>query len=537
MRAADGCRSKREGGPSLNWALIQPLLLNANCDVALFVDCCCAGQAARPHLSQSVEFLAAGNKDQWTPSGRGRWPSFTQVLIERMPALLKTNGTVTLPDLQAQMVRQEAGLCIQPFYVPLSQGAAGKIQLRPWLDLSSPDTNRTKPVSEAFQRALTCQLEVTMYRPLDVTSLSALMRWLTKDSPTAIEDIRIAQKSLEEADMIEKIGEQLLAKGRISDTPTRGGGLPNQGWEEVTKLLQQLRDAIDEPAPEILSNDEAMGIVKKIKTSSSQLAVFIEDSIQHLRLDSLKQMKALDAEEVAHLRSRVAMRLKFLEEGENIQSSSVRFDDQGHRKQRFRIGRQGEVEVLVEYYEYDAAGAEPGNTITKQVARVAALHLEPKPDAFRTLPGIGYTYESLHGHRYGFIHRLPDQRYGNHFVPLSDLIRQGKTVPLDVRLKIAAVLCEALIHLHSVGWLHKSIKSENVVLFSKEPNTNRDGLPHDDYDFERPYLFGFDVSRPQDAESRLSADFSTKDNLYRHPDRWGNPTSFQKHHDLYAMVS
>src|SRR5947207_12660156 len=108
-----------EGGPTLNWASIQPVLLEARCDIALFLDCCNAGQAVRPHVSHSVEFLAAANKDQMTPAGHvSRWPSFTKALIEETPRCLKDDGFVTLPELQKRMVRHESGLRCQPLYVP-----------------------------------------------------------------------------------------------------------------------------------------------------------------------------------------------------------------------------------------------------------------------------------------------------------------------------------------------------------------------------------------------------------------------------------
>ena len=39
---------------------------------------------------------------------------------------------------------------------------------------------------------------------------------------------------------------------------------------------------------------------------------------------------------------------------------------------------------------------------------MSALLVGPKPDAFRSLPGIGYLYEHLYGPRFGFVYELLD---------------------------------------------------------------------------------------------------------------------------------
>jgi hypothetical protein len=95
-------------------------------------------------------------------------------------------------------------------------------------------------------------------------------------------------------------------------------------------------------------------------------------------------------------------------------------------------------------------------------------------------------------------------------------------------------LCEGLLHLHSIGWLHKGIKSDKITTFSKitnDGNSDSKQPSHEKYDFDNPYFIGFDCSRATDAETWSTVDFTTKENIYRHPERWGIPIRFERHHD------
>lgn len=109
-------------------------------------------------------------------------------------------------------------------------------------------------------------------------------------------------------------------------------------------------------------------------------------------------------------------------------------------------------------------------------------------------------------------------------------------VHLGLRFQVAHNLAVALEGLHRVGWVHKDIQSKNVVFFHAttsemmDPDKNIAGLGN-------LYLFGFESSRPDDAETDLSADYSLKNNAYRHPHRWGKPSvKFTKAHDIYSLV-
>ncbi|KAI0014564.1 hypothetical protein F4780DRAFT_214680 [Xylariomycetidae sp. FL0641] len=95
-------------------------------------------------------------------------------------------------------------------------------------------------------------------------------------------------------------------------------------------------------------------------------------------------------------------------------------------------------------------------------------------------------------------------------------------------------------HFHRVGWVHESLRSDNIAFSPVRdfpgPNKPEDSVFQGQVDFAQPYLFGFEFSRVNDAETRMDEDFSEQNNLYRHPERWGRPSArFTHTHDIYAL--
>jgi hypothetical protein len=181
----------------------------------------------------------------------------------------------------------------------------------------------------------------------------------------------------------------------------------------------------------------------------------------------------------------------------------VSFDGHSKQDQRLRGGKKNGVPVLVEYYYPQIEDEKAWADLSRQVARVSALQSEPKGGNFRILPGLGFLSESLLVPRFGFVYELPENRVGCKYMFLSDLLDQVKVIPLNIRARTASALCDAVINLRSVGWYHKGIKSENVIIFESAASCNIE--PKDTYapwDFANPYFVGFDCSRPAEAETR-----------------------------------
>lgn len=132
------------------------------------------------------------------------------------------------------------------------------------------------------------------------------------------------------------------------------------------------------------------------------------------------------------------------------------------------------------------------------------------------------------------------------------LYKRERIVSLGHRIRLAWALATATEHFHRVGWVHKGIRSSNIA-FSPETETKRPTPVVLDqsvdwqmsgsssfvgpFDMSRPFLFGFEYSRPECAGTNMGEDDSLQNNLYRHPDRWWRPAEvFETHHDVYFVA-
>ena len=519
----------------MDWSLIQPSLLNADCDVAIILDCCYAGQAAKSVSGQTIELLAATDADQWTPSSLSSWQTFTQALTKEMGKMLERDEVVTLRGLAKYLSVAGAGPYRQPFYISLSgDHSAGPIKLAKLRDPRDPQVQ-----SSGASPLVSLQLKLSLFEPLNSETASSLIRWMTRDSPRSIEDIQSADQALIEANKTGHLYNQLF------DVHSQADGqflsyLSKSGQAEGLTLLSHLRSALSSPTSAYLTDVEAMQVIKTVRQRSQDLVVFIEDSIPRLNAGSLHAFHAGELFEAINqdLRNRINMRLTLIADDMPDKETGVVFDaaDPPRRSQRFRRGSKDGKRVLVEYFYYDEANSDSETFILLQVKRISALHNEGKNRAFHSMQGIGFLRESLFGIRYGIIYEIPEQARDYSFSSLSDLISKVNTVPFEIRMRTAYALCEALLSLHSIEWYHKAIKSENVLCFSKDSEMGSEGT-FTAWELHCPYLVGFDCSRPSAAETRSTVDFTISRNIYRHPDRWGRTDPFQRHHDIYALVS
>lgn len=167
---------------------------------------------------------------------------------------------------------------------------------------------------------------------------------------------------------------------------------------------------------------------------------------------------------------------------------------------------------------------------------------------------------------------------------ISDDFDPTRTPPLEHRLELARVLAAALFRSHLTAWLHKGLRSENVVYLrapqdEAAPQDEIDSPGGDgsdtggpdggsaggtaDKDFEFvtcPTLIGFDYSRPDRADQRSeriqSHGGSAGIDLYVHPDyqqpmtavkattiastqttenKNGDDARFKRSYDIYAL--
>jgi len=197
----------------------------------------------------------------------------------------------------------------------------------------------------------------------------------------------------------------------------------------------------------------------------------------------------------------------------------------------------GLYEGVPVYVEHKSVPQKLKSKMSSRVRNLALLLSKPQDPSFFTLQCLGFFED---GERFVFLYKYPDEALmgTDPCCPgapksLLDLLRDStiRSPSATTRLAIALNLCRTILTLHTAGWLHKDLRSENILFFSQ-------AYPNESAAFwSRPYLTGFAFSRydtPDAISEHPSAD--PQRDIYRHPNALGEPsTSFQKHMDLYSL--
>jgi hypothetical protein len=228
--------------------------------------------------------------------------------------------------------------------------------------------------------------------------------------------------------------------------------------------------------------------------------------------------------------------------GEDILDNSITFKGGDSDKALQQIDSPGSTKenwVYVEFKPYEINPRRPRSsqeTLTRAHCLANLLRHAKAPEAgFHTLRLRCLVQQTRPSPRLAFIFDLPPGLAPEPITLLEAIEDKDGTErrpTLGERFKMARSLAETLFQFHSVGWLHKSIRSENVLLF-RDQQTQTIIYPH-------PYLVGFEFSRDVTDSSTVERDGLLERNIYRHPDRQGPPEDapgnrFSVLHDIYAL--
>lgn len=188
--------------------------------------------------------------------------------------------------------------------------------------------------------------------------------------------------------------------------------------------------------------------------------------------------------------------------------------------------------VLVQWKQ---ASASTWTRMDNQMKRLALLLSSVSDPTFHCLPCQGLL-PLEHKQCFGLVYSIPLEDEADHAVALgmSTLYDSIDTVPklsLTLRLCIARSMAEAVFQLHTAGWLHKGIRSQNVVFLAPKGTFAHAMLA------TPPFLIGYDYARPDtDTAVTEMADTPVEADLYRHPHcRGSNRERFAKQFDVYAL--
>jgi hypothetical protein len=145
------------------------------------------------------------------------------------------------------------------------------------------------------------------------------------------------------------------------------------------------------------------------------------------------------------------------------------------------------IDVLIEWQEINRSLQQTDQDLVySRIRNLASLLEMPKPSLFCLLPCLGLIEDSEYakqhtGHkRVGYVFQYPDSSSADTPpVTLHEVICSASTTkdkgkkyaPLDHRFRLAQPLASAVLLLHSSKWLHRTLRSSNV-LFSRQKTRN-----------------------------------------------------------------
>lgn len=227
-----------------------------------------------------------------------------------------------------------------------------------------------------------------------------------------------------------------------------------------------------------------------------------------------------------------------------------------HSNGRYTPSASKTQQIWIEWKKYVPSDSRlsPKPIILDRVQKLAALLCDfNKPSSLRVPTCLGYFDDGEHEYakrdpededeeaadrppeyRFGFVFLKPE---GGSVVTLHHLLNKAPKPSLSRRIALAQAIANCLLSLHSVNWLHKSLRSSNILFAGKESS-----LPTSTHeiDLASPFVSGFDYARPASSgEMTEVPTIRSENSLYRHPNAHGEEEregiSFKKSFDIYSL--
>lgn len=172
----------------------------------------------------------------------------------------------------------------------------------------------------------------------------------------------------------------------------------------------------------------------------------------------------------------------------------------------------------------------PPKFVENRISKMAKLlRDQEKPPEFRVPDCLGYVRD-LNECRLGFAFALDAASEPSIPISLLELLSSRPKPSLTTRMKIASLISSSIWYLHSTQWLHKGLRSENVVFQSPKA-----------FSAPLPLLCGFDYSRPAGLDETTERPLQNLwHDLYRHPGtQFDSPREgrhgFRRLYDVYSL--
>jgi hypothetical protein len=207
-------------------------------------------------------------------------------------------------------------------------------------------------------------------------------------------------------------------------------------------------------------------------------------------------------------------------------------------------GPPGRRRVLIEWRAFEKnVNEEFAHVLYSRVENLARL-LHPatrKPSSYGALDCVGFYPDYLHS-RYGFVYSLP--RVETTPITLQQLLVKSSSNPhpirphLGARFALARRIARALLQLHTSGWLHKGLCSQNILFFMSESSSGNTaaGVDFPDEESLQAWITGFDYARPDDFRELTDKRApDTETDIYRHRLVLEGIVRYRRTFDIYSL--
>ncbi|KAH6683400.1 hypothetical protein B0J14DRAFT_146440 [Halenospora varia] len=298
--------------------------------------------------------------------------------------------------------------------------------------------------------------------------------------------------------------------------------------KKLDKLLQELQSWNDRLFARIQISLIRMAVMKNVPTEVSSAPArmatgqtFLDNSPEAGRLGLVNDTKML----------------QLASSGESGPLTQLR--DDGLRNMISKIGSNtgkvswttadiGRQMVLLEYKEFlPDLQDNPAVASERRVEQLASMLHSKKSERYHMLSCRGFFVEQQ---RFVLVFDIPENNRNRSISTLHQDFEQRRKPSLEDRFNMAKTLAASISQLFAVGWVHKSFRSGNILYFT-------DPIKKQEPQWSNPYILGLEYARPAtETSSRTVERHEIEDNIYRHPEQWGMPTtSFSILHDVYAL--
>lgn len=380
----------------------------------------------------------------------------------------------------------------------------------------------------------TLTIKVSVRELLDGRTLVDLIRWLKAEAPPTISELEVENvvfttKKLHDLVFENVPGEPQPIFDRFSES-SQSDVL--RSWGPLSSLLSTERGYV--PAVGIFETvrQRAETVFQQLRLQNASFCQSIQRNAATLDESGVSQLAENQDAQAVGLSEPLRVRQMVMNAGRPGDELEI-----DRNAVRVSVGNSGVLPtgrpVVVEYKVYkkeDRMGSY-GALYSERIQKLARLLNIPKTANFHTLKCLHW-FEDEASSRFGLVFEVP-HRYVSRPASLLDVLCskvKANRPSLGQRFHLAVTLARALEQWHSVDWVHQSICSANVLLFQPE------GSKNGNWDYESPFLGGFEYARPNTEPStpRRVDDFEF--NVYRHPNRQGLPIEqFRKEHDIYSF--